>query len=348
MSLRVSSLLLKSLRQQWRDPLSLALTLLTAPAFVLFYWFFLSHTQTLHAGFVAPESMYVAPLEMAFAGMDDVEVHRYGSASELEAALQDGSIDAGFVLGASLESPARLYGDPRATAQVQPVLMTYARAVTGRDPPIRFEQAGPVRRPFDAYVPGLIVFAIIMLVFSSSLAVAREVESGTLVRLKLAGVRAWQILLGYTGVQLVLGIVTVWLTLGVAVLLGFRAEGSLAATAVVALLGCASSIGLGVLIASWTRTTQRAFLVSSVVMFALLLFSGVVFPQPRVPVFTWAGRAVELFDALPTTQVTRAFRSILVYGATLGAVRYELVWLGLAALGFFALGAAVFRRVEKL
>ena len=68
------------------------------------------------------------------------------------------------------------------------------------------------RTPFELYVPNLLVFAMIMLVFSSAMVTAREVERGTLERLRLTRMRPGEWLAGTAIAQTLLGTCSVALT----------------------------------------------------------------------------------------------------------------------------------------
>lgn len=203
-------------------------------------------------------------------------------------------------------------------------------------------------RPFDAFVPGLLVFAVIMLVFSSAMAIAREVEWGAILRLKLTPLTTLELLAGISLVQLVLGAASVVLTLATAMMLGFDARGQASAVLALALIGCLASIGLGMIVASLSTSTTRAFLIASVAMFLLMLFSGVIFPRPEADLFTLGARTIGLFDALPTTHLSIGLEKVLARGVDLGALGFELASLGALSVLYFALGALTFQQRHGL
>ena len=186
-----------------------------------------------------------------------------------------------------------------------------------------------------------------MLIFSSSMSVVRELEFGTLSRLRLTPVSSVELLLGLSAVQLVIGVMSVVATFAVAWLLGFRSEGSLVLAMAVASLASVASVGIGMFVASFARTQTRSFLISSVAMFLLVLFSGIIFPQPKVILMTLGGRAIDLFDLLPTTHMAGALSKILTLGAGPGEVVYELVFLTGVALSNYFLGALLLARTGR-
>lgn len=198
-------------------------------------------------------------------------------------------------------------------------------------------------RSFDATVPGLLVFSVIMIVFSSSMQVAREVESGAMDRMRTWPTSPVALLVGTSLVQLALAAATGGLTLAAAVLMGFESRGPVSAVFALTVLGSAASIGLGVAVCALTRTQYRAFLVGSVVMFVLLLFSGVVFPRPHLVLATISGVDVGPFDLLPTTHLHEALARTLA-GAPLSDVVGRAFALATTSFAYFTVGVALFRR----
>ncbi len=202
--------------------------------------------------------------------------------------------------------------------------------------------AGPVRA-FDVYVPGMLVFSVIMIVFSSSLGLAREIESGAMRRVRSWPVSAASVLAGGGLVHLALAAIGAALVLASARVLGFQPSVGLPAVLFLSVLGAVSSIGVGVGVAALTDTQGRAFLVASVVMFLLLLFSGVVFPRPVVRLVTIGGVVLGPFDLLPTTHLHAAFAR-LMSGGDLASVKLRILALALLSMVYFAAGVLVFRR----
>lgn len=366
-------------KQKVRDRLGLALTLLTAPLFVLLYWLFFSDAPATYAiatldreaaaGRASPHGAVLAKVLASLETTDGAqlfEIKATGDRGELERRVIRGEACLGLVIeegfsaglgGAGPPPTLTTVGDASsirfrvAAALLEKAVMSLAREALGRPPLFVVEQESVglsgVRTPFEAYVPGLLVFAVIMLIFSSSMSVVRELEAGTLSRLRLTPASSTEVLMGLSAVQLILGALSVLLTFATARLLGFRSEGSLVLAAFVAVLASLASIGIGMFVASLARTQARAFLISSVAMFLLVLFSGIVFPQPEVTLFTVAGQAVDLFDALPTTHMAGALRKVMTLGAGAGEVTYELVLLAVVGAINYALGAILLARTGR-
>lgn len=383
--MRALAIFITAMRQKLRDRLGLALTLLTAPAFVVLYWLFFSDAAVHYTVVVLdadseraavspwPER---APGRALVAALAEVEgsdgnpmfvVRVVRGRQELDRALRGGEADVGLLVPAGFSrtlfserdraAEVTLVGDGTrqafrvAATLVRTVAETFGHKVRGSTPAVR-AAARPVglsgtRSPFELYVPGLLVFTVIMLIFSASMSVVREVEAGTLARLRLAPVSTVELMTGMSAAQFVLGGVAVALTLGAAFALGFRSQGSTALALLIAGVASLASVGIGMVVASVSRTMTRAFLISSVAMFLLVLFSGVIFPRPRVPLLHVGGVVVDLFDVLPTTHMGIALGKVLNLGAGIGDVGYELVWLSVISLLNYVVGGLFFARSAR-
>jgi ABC-type polysaccharide/polyol phosphate export permease len=131
------------------------------------------------------------------------------------------------------------------------------------------------------------------------------------------------------------------LTFSVAALLGFESQGSIWLAVALGTFAGAGCVGLGMAVASVSRSVARAFVLSSVVMFLLMLFSGVVFPVPAVVWVEVAGHGLGPFSLLPTTHAAQALRKVLLLGQGLPQVAFEVaMMLALSLLGLAA-GAAL-------
>ena len=83
-----------------------------------------------------------------------------------------------------------------------------------------------------------------MLVFMASMA-AREVEAGTLRRLRLTPVKAFELLGGMSMVLILVGVAAELLALVTAVVLGFRSQGPLWVAVLVGAVTSLSVMGVG-------------------------------------------------------------------------------------------------------
>jgi ABC-2 type transport system permease protein len=176
--------------------------------------------------------------------------------------------------------------------------------------------------------------------------VSREVEAGTLRRLQITRMSAFDLLGGTSAVLLAVTAVSVLLTFLTAAALGFRSQGPLWAAVLVGCVTGLSVIGIGMLVAGVSRTVAQAFVISNFPLGLLMFFSGGVFPLPRTTLFRAFGRDFGPFDLIPATHAVNALNKILNLGAGLGDVAFELTALVALSAVCFAAGVLVFRRVH--
>ncbi|MBW2218970.1 MAG: ABC transporter permease [Deltaproteobacteria bacterium] len=370
----------KCVRQQLRDRLGLALSLLTAPFFVILYWMFFSEqlitcniivcnkditissgSKMVNYGQEVINSMTKLTLED---GSNSFHVTVIDDPSKFKHALLNGKAIAGVIIPPkfsyaienehSIPATVSLTGNSTlplyyvTKSLIKQILEEYDTKKSQFSPSIILVEKplglSTARTPFEAYVPGLLVFAVIMLIFSSSMAVAREIEARTLDRLKMTPVNSLDLLAGMSAVQIIQGLVSVLLTFMTAWILGFRSAGSMALAFIISGIACFASVGIGMIVASISRSQTRAFLISSVAMFMLILFSGIIFPRPEVNLLEIGSYSINLFDFLPTTHMGTGLEKLLTLGVSYFDVVYEIGALILLSFLYFGTGVFIFNR----
>ena len=226
----------------------------------------------------------------------------------------------------------------------------YIAQVTGQPPLVTYVEqalgASGSRTEFEMYVPGVLVFSIIMLIFLAAMVVAREVESGTLRRLQLTPLRAYEFLGGISAALMLVGLACVALTFLTALGTGFRSQGSLWLAGLVAGLACLSVIGMGLVVASVSRTVSQAFVIANFPLGLFMFFSGSIYPLPKVVLFTVGRQAISLYDVLPPTHAVSALNKIFTLGAGIGELGYEMGALVILSILYFAAGVWLFQRTR--
>ena len=256
----------------------------------------------------------------------------------------DRSVTARITFGGDLSNPYYMVGVNLALTAVE----GYVQKATGQPPLIQYAEqalgATATRSEFETYVPGTLVFAVILLIFLASMIVAREIETGTLRRLQLSSVTSLDLLGGITAALVLVGTAAFALAFLVALAVGFRSQGPVWLAFLVGALSTFSVIGLGMVVASFTRTVSHAFVVANFPLGLMMMFSGVIYPLPMVRLFSIAGHDFGLYDFLPPTHAVAALNKILTLGAGPGGVTYELAALTVLSVIYFALGVWLFRR----
>jgi ABC-2 type transport system permease protein len=270
-----------------------------------------------------------------------------GFSRAVQAALRgDPSATTSLTLVGDLTNPYYSVASVLASSAVE----AYERQVTGTQPFLKYEEqplgASAARSEFEVYVPGLLVFAAILLMFQSSMVVAREVESGTLRRLQLTRMTSFDLFSGIAATQVLIGVAGVVLTLLTAVALGFRSQGPLWVVVLVGALTCLSMTGVGLMVACFGRTVSQAFVIANFPLALFMFFTGAMFPIPAVPLFSVAGRSVGLYDVLAPTHAVVALNKVLTLGLGLGGVAYELAMLLILSVVYFAVGVWLYQRTH--
>jgi ABC-2 type transport system permease protein len=379
--MRLLSVFRKSAREQWRDPLTLSLVLIFAPLVVLLYRLFFPTGSTTYTVLVLNQDAGVqqATGQVWNAGDDllaelkqvtyadgspmlvvervtdraagEVRIKNHGAqllliiTPEFSQALQAGAVTATATVTYIGDLTQPYYAV--AAVMVNSVFESYVKTALGQPMPIRVTEeplgASGARTEFENYVPGLLIFAVILLVFSAPMAVAREVEAGTLRRLQITRMRSLDFLGGVTLTQVIVGVVALLLALAVALLLGFRSQGPLWAAILIGAIASLSVIGVGLIVACFSRTVTQAFLLANFPLAFFMFFSGAMFPVPRLTLFSIGSQSVALFDILPTSHAVVALQKIFVLGAGLNDVAYELMALTVLAVLYFAIGVWLFK-----
>jgi ABC-2 type transport system permease protein len=204
----------------------------------------------------------------------------------------------------------------------------YVVAVTGLQSPLDLRantvSGTETLDEFELYVPALLTLALIMLMFTAAASLIKEKDKGTIIRLRLSNMTAFEWFSAVSMTQIIVGLLAMGLTFLTAVALGYRTSGSLVAVMVVGFVSSLSIIAISFLVAASLRTIFDLLTIGCFPFFILMFFSGGMFPLPPLRLFTVGSRSVSINDFLPTTHTISALNSILNYGVGLGDVALEL------------------------
>lgn len=276
--------------------------------------------------------------------------------AEEELKAGSASILVGFATSLAGDLAARIYGDATsmrfiaASNLLSSVVGPYLDQAAGFQPLLRITEqplsaAGPATE-FDAYAPGMIIFAILMIIPQNAMLVARELRWGTFRRLRLSALRAGELLGGISAAQLVVAAGQVIVMFLAARLMGFQSRGGLPAAVLVGLLLSFSATGFGLIVACFSKNDSDALNIGATVAMLQVFLCGAFFPMPAMTLFHLGGHAIGPFDFLPATHSLLALQQILIGGAGLGEVAFRCgLGLGLSLL-YFGLGIALFARMQ--
>lgn len=206
--------------------------------------------------------------------------------------------------------------------------------------------ASSARTEFENYIPGLFIFAVVLMVFQAAMMLARESEGGKLIRLRLAGITSVELLGGISAWLVVVTVVSVALTYVTALICGFRSQGPVWLALIISIITSFSIIGVGLIVASFAKTVSQAFVIANFPLGFLMFLTGAIFPLPRTILFTLSGHGIALNDLLPPTHAVIALNKIFTMGAGLTDIGFELTALVLLTILYFGIGVILFQRLN--
>ncbi len=195
---------------------------------------------------------------------------------------------------------------------------------------------------FDFIAPGMIVFAILLLATTVAASLTREVEKGTLARLKLSKMSGFDLLFGGLIPWSLVVVAQVVILLAVAVAIGFHWQGGLNSILLaipVGVIGGISSIALGMIIAAFVENDRQAANLGTLITVPASFLVGAFFPLPNVEIFGVPFNAV-----LPWTHTLDALRSLLTYGGGWNEIAYPVAISVVLTVILFAIGVILFSR----
>lgn len=382
--MKLWSVLLKSLREQRRDVLSLLLTLSTAPFFVFVYWLFFGGGSTSYAVLVINQDRgitdatgavwnagddIIAMLQETITyenGQSMLRVKQVADRAEAERRLRNR--DAALLVIIPQDF-TRTLTDPEAQPGVvtfvgdrtntyytvtstlaNAALTSYLDAVTDQTRPVGVAEealgGSSARTEFELYVPGLLILAVLMLVYQASMVVVREIEAGTLDRLRITRLSALDLLGGISLSQVLIGAAAVVLTFLTALALDFHSAGPVWVAVLIGAVTTFSAVGVGLIVTCFARTTYQAFMVSTFVLFLMMFFTGTFMPVPGGELFTLGDHIFRIYDVLPPTHAVVALNKVLTLGEGLSAIQFELAALLALSVLYFAGGVWLFQRTH--
>jgi ABC-2 type transport system permease protein len=193
---------------------------------------------------------------------------------------------------------------------------------------------GPMGIPFfDFLTPGMVVFALLMLAVGVSSSLAREVDKGTLTRLRLSNMTSFDLLFGVFLMWSVVGAFQAVTLFSVAAVLGFEWQGGALHLILAMCVGCLAamaSIAIGLLVASFAKSEGNAGAFSTLITVPVAFLVGSFMPMPLE----------KIADLLPWGQAIRCMRALLNAGAPINGLLPNILLM--AGQIFVLLTLAVF------
>ncbi len=198
---------------------------------------------------------------------------------------------------------------------------------------------------FDYQAPGIIVFALLMMVPAVAGSLARESEKGTLERLKLSKMKSFDLLFGTLIPWSLVASVQVIILFLVALLMGFHWQGgtfSLILAIGIGIIGGVASISLGLLVAAFVKSEKHATTLSPIIAVPMSFLVGAFFPLPKAVIGYINGKGFQIYDVLPWTHTVNALRSVLTFGDY--DVSYYIIMMSVLTAILFISGVMCFSK----
>ena len=374
----------KSLREQFRDYWILILTLVFAPCFVIMYYL-MSETETHEYDIVFLNRdktvlFFNQPLNLgdtlihylqAYAEDEEDNLLQFGEVDNRDGGLEmlrSGSADVLVVLPGDLtpglinpeypdtgETMLELVGDITDMDYIVGAIWTeelinhFILEATGISLPVGWKETtlghSGQRTEFELYVPGLMIFSIIMMMFTASASIVREPEAGTLERLKISKLSALQYLTGISLIQVIVGIFSLLLTIFVAIGLGYEViPGTFWFIMWIGFLTSLSMISFSLIVAAMCRSIKDVAIIGTFPLMILMFFSGAFFPLRGGKLFTVNDFTMHLNDLLSPTWAVDALNKVLIKGLEIRNTLPEMLAIFILTLIYFLIGVWAFQR----
>ena len=195
------------------------------------------------------------------------------------------------------------------------------------------------------YIDFLLPGVLAMTMFMSSMmtmgnSIAGERERGELSRLFMPPTNVSSVLTGKIISQVVRELIRA-LVLIIAAMLLFNVmiKGNLLLLVLVILIAVLCFVGFGMMFSATAKTQEDYIQIVMPVAMPMMFICGVFFPTETMP---WILQKIALF--LPLTYANDAFRAVMLKGAGLGSIAFDLIVLLAFALLFFIVGIVRFNR----
>jgi ABC-2 type transport system permease protein len=361
--MRLLALASRNLKETYRDPLALGFLLGFPLVFMLLFGAIFSGEETANyaIGVIDKDN---TPLSQAFvdealAQVPVFEVSTYDDTTTAHKDLKFGDLRAYIVIpqGFGQQVNSNWEGDKAdivlnitydesdlmVSEQIISVMDSVTRAFAQIEVPVTIN-AEPIHIEaeidyMDFIGPGIIVFGILIIIPTAARTMVSDKEKGMLARLLTTPARPTDFILGYSLGLVLLAAAQIIIIMLATWLFGLNMTGNPFLAFFVFLLTSICCIGIGMTVASLTKTENQAEPLCWLFAMPLAALSGCWFSIELMPSYlrTFA-------NAFPFAHTIEASRAILIRGVGLEAISFDFLFLVGWAVAIFALGVILFRR----
>ena len=353
----------RNLKETYRDPLALGFLLAFPLLFMVLFGAIFSGDTTPNypIGVIDNDGTPVshAFVDQALAEVPVLEVSTYEDAASAMENLKLGNISAYIIIPHGFgEQISRSWQDEEAnitleitydesdfmaTEQIISTINAVTRSFAHIEVPITIN-ANPIHIEteityIDFIAPGIIIFGLLIMIPTSARIIIHDKEKGMLSRLLTTPARPVDFISGYSLCLIAIAIVQIIIFIAAAWGFGMDIVGSLWLAFLIFFLASLCSIGIGMVVASLTKTENQAEPLCWLFAMPLAILSGCWFSVEIMPSYMR-----NIAYAFPYAHAIDASRGVLIRGVGLEALSSDLLFLTGWAVVIFAIGIILFRR----
>lgn len=193
---------------------------------------------------------------------------------------------------------------------------------------------------FDYTLAGLLGFSILGLgIFSMSEGFTVDKKTGALRRMRVAPIRAWQLIMATALNRIFVGMISVaFLFIAALLIFDFNMRGDYFNFTLFTIIGTVCIFGFGMAIAGWAKDANQAAPLTQILTLPMMFLSGIFFPTFLMP-----GWLQNITQFVPLTPIVDGLRMILTEGKTLLDLGPQLAVIGVWTLVIYFIAFRVFR-----
>ncbi|MCJ7763566.1 MAG: ABC transporter permease [Dehalococcoidales bacterium] len=236
--------------------------------------------------------------------------------------------------------------DPLVSEQIISSISAATRQFAGIEIPITIN-TNPINigvdiTQIDFIASGIIVFGLLIMIPTSGRIMLRDKESRFLYRMLTMPAKPWEFIASYSLSMLVLATVQIFFFILMGWLFGMDIIGSLWLAFAVFLLTAICSIGIGMVVASLSKSENQGESLSWLFSMPLAILSGVWFSSEFMPSYmrTFA-------DIFPFSHAVEASRAVITRGVGMEAISGDFFFLVGWAVVVFIIGTILFSKTMR-